>query len=60
MFLMSRHCFCLICQDIPFSIGESKFESESYINAILNKKGNFYCAHKVISGGVISGEMKLA
>ena len=60
MFRMTRDCFSLLCQDITMAIGESQFKSESYINTFLNKKGSVYHAHRISSGGVISGETKLA
>ena len=67
MFRMSRPCFQLICSTIIRSIGERSFKSQAYIDAFLSEVNvipsslyNIYKVHEKTSGGVVSGEVKLA
>ena len=60
MFRMNRSCFDSLCQCIISKIGESKFKSESYIDALKKNKDQMYDANVKATGGYISGEVKLA
>ena len=67
MFRMSRDSFNLLCLKIIDGVGERNFKSEAYIEANLQYEPLHYDlyrsihnAHKVTSGGYISGEVKLA
>ena len=60
MFRMSKQCFVALCDTIISWVGESKFKSESYINAYLRGKNQMFMANQLTSGGYISGEIKLA
>ena len=62
---MSKHCFELLCDRIIDIIGEDEFKSERYINNIMNSprlgsQDNIYFTHQGSTGGIISGEIKLA
>ena len=60
MFRMDRQCFGRLCLRIIAAVGEKEFKSEQYIDAFLENKNRMYEAHKVTSGGYISGEVKVA
>ena len=56
---MNREYFDLLSQRIITSIGESKLKSEANIDAFLKGKDNMYDVNLLITGGYISGEIKL-
>ena len=60
LFRMNRDCFYRLCSRIIAAIGEKAFKSEEYIHAFLENKSSIYEAHKLTSGGFISGEVKVA
>ena len=64
---MSKECFECLCERIKSNVGEREFKSESYLRLCrAGQAGNdisapaFLRAHDVYSGGLISGEIKLA
>lgn len=60
MFRMSKQCFVALCDIITSRVGESKFKSESCINAYLRDKNQMFMANQLTTGGYICGEVKLA
>ena len=60
LFRMNRYCFYQLCSSIIAAIGEKSFKSEDYINAFFEKKNSINEAHKLTSGGFVSGEVKVA
>ena len=70
-FRMSRECFDLLCTKIESNVGEGVFKSERYLreledtHAPPNSKAdmrmrNLVRGHMVTTGGIISGEVRLA
>jgi hypothetical protein len=63
-FRMSKECFELLCNKIKNNIGEKAFKSEDFLWQHLNRyadnKFYFQDAHEQSTGGIISGEIKLA
>ena len=70
-FQMSCNCFDSLCTKIESNVGEGTFKSEAYLlelqythapaNSMAKKlMKNLVRGHAVTTGGIISGEMKLA
>ena len=64
-FRMSKRLFDILCRHIEDIIGADKFMSEDHVNVLLSSQladqsRNIYFAHAKSTGGVISGEVKLA
>ena len=64
-FRMSKCLFGILCRRIEEIFGAEKFMSEDHANALLSSQHadqsrNIYFAHAKSTGGVISGEVKLA
>lgn len=64
-FRMDRACFYQLCKKIEIAVGEDVFLSEKFLKYTINeekyehlKKMNV--AHEYSTGGLISGEMKVA
>jgi hypothetical protein len=62
---MSKCLFGILCHHIEEIFGADKFMSEDHANALLSSQladqsRNIYFAHAKSTGGVISGEVKLA
>ena len=62
---MSKELFQTLCNDIEGIVGEESFKSEEYLSSITNKTmtdlmANIFHAHLRSTGGVISGEIRLA
>ena len=63
-FRMSKVCFQLLADEIEDIIGPDNFKSERYLNNAIQGHGdgsrNIIVAHQQSTGGMLSGEMKLA
>ena len=64
-FFMERVCFKYLCYCIIANVGEGAFKSEEYLNAkhrfiVEEKQANILHAHEHTTGGIVSGEVKLA
>ena len=64
-FRMSKCLFGILCRRIEDIVGAEKFMSEEYLNTLLSspladQSSNIYFAHAKSTGGVITGEVKLA
>ena len=65
-FRMSKVHFQLLCDKIEDLAGPAEFKSELYLNEMLkesiiaNGERNIFAAHEQSTGGMISGEVKLA
>ena len=63
---MSKVYFQLLCDKIEDIVGPAVFKSELFINEIMkeplvaNAGRNIFAAHEQSTGGMISGEVKLA
>ncbi len=70
LFRMPRDCFELLREKIEYNVGEDKFKSEAYLSELQEKiidrgpsqsgMGRMCRWHDIHTGGVISGEVKLA
>lgn len=64
-FRMSKDMYQMLCNDIEDIIGAEEFKSEDFLNTMLTtprvgSANNIYVAHENSTGGMISGEIKLA
>ena len=63
-FCMSKSLFQKLCDSIKDSVGAEKFKSEQYLDARLmslpKQLNNIFHVHLASTGGMISGEVKLA
>ena len=64
-FRMSKEMFRQLCHQIIDVIGEEEFKSEDFINEKINSvrfgsQDNIFVAHAQSTGGIISGEVKVA
>jgi hypothetical protein len=67
---MPCDCFKFLCEMIKYNVGEDTFKSEAYLSELQDKlvdhgsrrsgMGRMCRCHDIHTGGVISGEMKLA
>ena len=65
-FRMSKICFQVLCDEIEDLVGVDEFKSETYLNRLRrtqqypNGSRNIIIAHDRSTGGMLSGEVKLA
>ena len=67
-FRMSKELFTILCRQIEGCIGSAQFKGEEYLEGIMNPqhrdqvhhRNNILFAHAHTTGGIISGEVKLA